>query len=118
VARALCREQPRRHDHDSQRLSLERQGYDDQFKTLQTRLQELRNDLQRDSITVEIMDGKLVEVPLARIADVYRPNAMSLFDKIRFYFGKLGEFLTDDLREANTEGGIFPAIFGTVSWCC
>ena len=34
--------------------------------------------------------------------------------KIGFYFAKLWEFLSDEPREANTEGGIFPAIFGTV----
>jgi phosphate transport system permease protein len=39
---------------------------------------------------------------------------MNLFDKVIFYFEKLWEFLSDDPREANTEGGIFPAIFGTV----
>ena len=31
-----------------------------------------------------------------------------------FYFNKLHEFITEEPREANTEGGIFPAIFGTV----
>ena len=30
------------------------------------------------------------------------------------YFSKVYEFLTAEPREANTEGGIFPAIFGTV----
>ena len=39
---------------------------------------------------------------------------MSLFDKIHHYGSKVVEFLTEDPREANTEGGIFPAIFGTV----
>jgi phosphate transport system permease protein len=39
---------------------------------------------------------------------------MSGLTKIGFYFTKVWEFLSDDPREANTEGGIFPAIFGTV----
>jgi phosphate transport system permease protein len=39
---------------------------------------------------------------------------MSLFGKIGHYGAKFIEFLTDDPREANTEGGIFPAIFGTI----
>jgi phosphate transport system permease protein len=34
---------------------------------------------------------------------------------MRFYTAKLWEFLADEPREANTEGGIFPAIFGTVA---
>jgi phosphate transport system permease protein len=62
----------------------------------------------------EVMDGQLKEVKLALIADVYRPNDMSFLAKIGHYFKKLAEFLKDDPREANTEGGIFPAIFGTV----
>ena len=45
---------------------------------------------------------------------VFQPNAMSVFDKIVHYGVMVVEFLTDDPREANTEGGIFPAIFGTV----
>jgi phosphate transport system permease protein len=39
---------------------------------------------------------------------------MGLFEKSWAYLVKFGEFLTEDPREANTEGGIFPAIFGTI----
>jgi phosphate transport system permease protein len=39
---------------------------------------------------------------------------MNIFQKLGFYFAKIWEFLSTDPREANTEGGIFPAIFGTV----
>ncbi len=39
---------------------------------------------------------------------------MGTTEKLGFYFAKLWEFVSDDPREANTEGGIFPAIFGTV----
>jgi phosphate transport system permease protein len=34
--------------------------------------------------------------------------------KIGFYLQKVWEFIADDPRESNTEGGVFPAIFGTV----
>jgi phosphate transport system permease protein len=34
--------------------------------------------------------------------------------KLWLYFGKLWEFVSGDPRESNTEGGVFPAIFGTV----
>jgi phosphate transport system permease protein len=56
-----------------------------------------------------------VELPAGRIVRAYRPNAMSLGEKTGFYFAKLWEFMADEPREANTEGGIFPAIFGTVA---
>jgi phosphate transport system permease protein len=39
---------------------------------------------------------------------------MSSFDKVLFYLEKIWEFVSDEPREANTEGGVFPAIFGTV----
>jgi len=85
-----------------------------EFESFQTVLQGLRNDIGRDTVVAEVMDGKPVEIKLALVADVYEANTLTLFDKIRFYARKLGEFVTDDPREANTEGGIFPAIFGTV----
>jgi len=65
-------------------------------------------------MTMRIADGREVEIPLAKVVHAYHPNAMSLLDKVGFYFAKVGEFVSDDPREANTEGGIFPAIFGTV----
>jgi phosphate transport system permease protein len=58
--------------------------------------------------------GAEVEIPLAKVVRIYQPNNMGLFDKIGHYCSKLAEFLADDPREANTEGGIFPAIFGTI----
>lgn len=61
------------------------------------------------------MDGRTLELPMEKVVRMYKPNAMSLVEKVEFYFVKIGEFLTDDPREANTEGGIFPAIFGTIT---
>ena len=58
--------------------------------------------------------GREVELPLETILDAYRPNAMGLAAKSWHYLRKCWQFIVDDPREANTEGGIFPAIFGTV----
>jgi len=81
---------------------------------LQQKMDQLRVDIERDSVTVETGDGQLVDIPLAKVADMYMPNAMSVWQKIGFYIHKFTEFVSDDPREANTEGGIFPAICGTV----
>jgi len=62
-----------------------------------------------------VQDGQLIEIPFSKIADVIQPNNMGVFQKIAHYLKKLYEFIVDDPREANTEGGIFPAIFGTVT---
>lgn len=85
-----------------------------EYGELQTTLNGLYEDIRRDSIGVEIADGRIVELPLAKIVHVLRPNAMGVGDKLRVYFANVWEFLSDEPREANTEGGIFPAIFGTV----
>jgi phosphate transport system permease protein len=59
-------------------------------------------------------DGTAKEIVLADIVQAYAPNQMSLTQKVGFYIHKIIELLTDEPREANTEGGLFPAIFGTV----
>ncbi|HUF21475.1 MAG TPA: phosphate ABC transporter permease PstA [Burkholderiales bacterium] len=84
------------------------------FRVVQDQIQALRGDIDRDSLTAEVQTGQLVDIPLSQVADAYRANAMSFFHKVGFYFHKLWEFMSEDPREANTEGGIFPAIFGTV----
>jgi phosphate transport system permease protein len=65
-------------------------------------------------VLVKTATGEQLEIPLAKIVRVYYPNAMSWFTKTTFYIQKIWEFVSDEPREANTEGGVFPAIFGTV----
>ena len=59
-------------------------------------------------------DGQSKTLGLDEIVRAYPANQLSVSDKIGVYFSRLGEFLWDDPREANSEGGVFPAIFGTV----
>lgn len=101
-------------DADKADFARQREAHKADFLLLQERLDKVRQDLERDSIMVETGDGRVVEIPFANIADVYMPNAMNFFQKVHFYLYKFWEFVSDDPREANTEGGIFPAIFGTV----
>lgn len=59
-------------------------------------------------------NGRDKEIALVDIVQAYRPNLMSTFDKSGFYAHKLFELFTGEPRESNTEGGLFPAIFGTI----
>lgn len=105
------------HDKDPEKLAKiaeQRTDYQQQFEKLRKQLTELYQEIKRDSITVVAMDDQEVEIELEKIVRVYQPNTMTLLTKLQFYFIKLWEFVSDDPREANTEGGIFPAIFGTV----
>jgi phosphate transport system permease protein len=95
-------------------LEEKRHALQEEYKELGGRLAELYAELDRAIVVLRTAEGREVELPAGRIVRAYRPNSMSLGDKIGFYFAKLWEFMADEPREANTEGGIFPAIFGTV----
>jgi phosphate transport system permease protein len=85
-----------------------------QYEQYQIQLRTLYQKIRSASLVAKTDSGNEVDISLAKVVRIYQPNKMNLFDKIGHYFSKLGEFLADDPREANTEGGIFPAIFGTV----
>jgi phosphate transport system permease protein len=53
-------------------------------------------------------------IPLFDIVRAYPANRLGFTEKLDIYFDRWGEFLVDDPREANSQGGVFPAIFGTV----
>lgn len=95
-------------------LAKEKAELDKQYQSYQTELKSLYQQIRSASLTAKTDSGVEVNIPLLKIVRIYQPSAMSIFGKIRHYFSKVGEFLADDPREANTEGGIFPAIFGTV----
>ncbi|WP_336604966.1 phosphate ABC transporter permease PstA [Stutzerimonas stutzeri] len=95
-------------------LDAERAQWDGEYRALEGELTALYQGFNRDSITMRTMDGREQAISLGKIVRAYRPNAMSTFEKLGFYFAKVWEFVSDEPREANTEGGIFPAIFGTV----
>lgn len=95
-------------------ITQRREELDVQYASYEKELAALYQAIGRDSIKAKTMDGTVVTIPLKKIIKEWQPNALSLSEKLSFYFHALGEFITDDPREANTEGGIFPAIFGTV----
>ena len=95
-------------------IDTDRAVFDKEYEGLQQQLIDLYGEINRDTATFEAMDGSIVAINMAKMVRAYRPNAMNVLAKMGFYKDKLWEFLSDEPREANTEGGIFPAIFGTV----
>jgi len=87
---------------------------DADYSVLQQQLYTLYDSISTQTYRVTLVDGREVTLPISKVVRAYQPNAMSLMGKIAMYFERLWEFLSDDPREANTEGGIFPAMFGTV----
>ena len=95
-------------------MDAERAELNARYQDIEARLAGLHQAVDRDSLTARDATGKTLEIRLGKVVHAYQPNAMGPVAKVGFYFSKIWEFLSDDPREANTEGGIFPAIFGTV----
>ncbi len=85
----------------------------ERYKQEEARLAELKSR-QTLSLVVAADGGKEKDLPFAQIVNVYFPNRMSVVAKSGHYLAGLWHFVSDDPRESNTEGGVFPAIFGTV----
>jgi len=51
---------------------------------------------------------------LSQIVRIVRADDLSFMEKVGVYTSRWWEHLSTDPREANTEGGVFPVIFGTV----
>jgi|TARA_B110000259_G_scaffold170912_1_gene202037 phosphate transport system permease protein len=95
-------------------LEAERRQLDRRYTGLQQQLIDLYAAFERDSMIAETMSGTQIEINLSKVVRAYRPNGMTNMAKVNFYMSKIWEFVSTEPREANTEGGVFPAIFGTV----
>jgi len=95
-------------------IDVEEKQLDQDYEQLREKLQKLHHDLERDSAVFVVMDGREITIPLVNVVSVLKPNSMNVFQKLGHYFVAFMNFMSDDPREANTEGGVFPAIFGTV----
>ena len=85
------------------------------YQELRAERDDLRARAAMASAVFETMDGQLVEVNLANVVNAQFPNAMGTGEKLREYFTEAWKFVSGYPREANTEGGILPAIMGTVT---
>ncbi len=73
----------------------------------------LRQKQTQDVLTYRTLTDQEKNLPVGNIVDFYYPNQLSFLDRVAVFFHRIGVFLSEEPREANTEGGVFPAIFGT-----
>ncbi|MEO5957762.1 MAG: ABC transporter permease subunit, partial [Opitutaceae bacterium] len=85
-----------------------------EYEKLRAEAEALRKQSGEDLAVLSTVDGQEKKVPLSAIVRAFQPNAMSLPQKLGHYFSRAAEFVYGEPRESNTEGGVFPAIFGTV----
>ena len=95
-------------------LENEKKQQEKDFFQTQEEQNEFSEELAKFQVVLEEVNGEQKIILMEHIVRYYQPNKMSLWQKIKFYIKKSWEFLSGEPREANTEGGIFPIIFGTV----
>ncbi len=85
-----------------------------QFAQVQARIERLRQENARYQLELKMADGRTAKVALGDIVRAYLPNQLTTWGRLAIYGARWWEFLSGEPREANSEGGIFPAIWGTV----
>jgi phosphate transport system permease protein len=88
--------------------------YNADYQILETELMAIRDKVSRDQLVVRSMGGEVIQISFEQILKITYNNKLSIFGRASVFIQQIGSFLVDDPREANTEGGVFPAIFGTV----
>jgi phosphate transport system permease protein len=84
------------------------------YESERERIETSRRDVSATSAVFADAAGREKTVLLRDIVRIVRPNDLSRTGKASVYVSKVWEFVSGEPRESNTEGGIFPAIFGTV----
>ncbi|MCG3147860.1 MAG: hypothetical protein PCFJNLEI_01301 [Verrucomicrobiae bacterium] len=85
-----------------------------EYAKLGAEVTRLRAEDARYTVVLAEVNGQTKEQKISEIVRAYPANHLNLLQQIGVYASRWWEFLTDEPREANTEGGVLPAIFGTV----
>jgi len=85
-----------------------------EYAQLEERLAQVVDAASTVRVTLKAADGAEKELPAIDLYRAYPANELTTLQRAGVYASRLWEFLSGDPRESNTEGGILPAIFGTV----
>ena len=109
------------HGRDSVEWKQESERYGDAKRLTDAELRGIRDEIEglrkenaRYQMVLRTASGREAPIPIADIVRAYPANRVSWFGKVGIYVSRWWEYLTDDPREANSEGGVWPAVFGTV----
>ena len=98
----------------AEKLRREKLHLEKNFGIIKAEHNKFNEKLSVFQITLKEIEGREKKLPIENILKFYQPNQMGFWSKIDAYFRGVWEFLSGYPREANTEGGVFPIIFGTV----
>ena len=83
------------------------------YEALALEARALRDRLASHRLIYTTLDGVERSAPTGEIVHHYYANRLGFFGRLGVFAHRFWTFLSEEPREANTEGGIFPAIFGT-----
>ena len=84
-----------------------------EYEVLAARASQLREKQYVDHLKYKLVTGEEKDLATGQIVSFFYPNQVSWFQRVGLFLHRLWGFVSEEPREANTEGGIFPAIFGT-----
>lgn len=110
----LALKQPSRETSARERIEEEIARLQQVYQAAESELESLRARGEALTATFQTVDERAKTIALLEVVRAYQPNTLSWWGKAGVYGEHLWEFLSAEPREANTEGGVLPAIFGTV----
>jgi phosphate transport system permease protein len=99
----------------AERVARELAPLQGEYDSLERRAAALRAEDAAYKVTLADVNGTRKELLLSDVTRYYAPNRLGLAGALGVYLSRWHEFLTEEPREANTEGGVVPAIFGTAA---
>ncbi len=107
-----------------QQLEAERVRIEQRFEANNRQLRELEAEDDRFRVAIVSDGGSLAPesqsspdrlLKASQVVRAIQPNALGIGEKLGVFVARWRDYLLTDPREANTEGGIFPVIVGTVT---
>jgi phosphate transport system permease protein len=92
----------------------EQRAMDAERRALEEEIANLDRENARYELRMVTARGDTAAIAAADIVRGYPANRLSPAGKLGVYGSRWKEFLTAEPREANSEGGVFPAIVGTI----
>jgi phosphate transport system permease protein len=86
-----------------------------EFERISAEIRALDEANADDELVLATADGQEQTLELADVVRAYAPNRLGWLERLGVYASRAREFVLDGPREANSEGGVYPAIFGTVA---
>ncbi len=86
----------------------------EKFESITAEILSINTENDRFKMRLLTSGEQKVDLGMADIVRAYPANHLSFVNKVGIYLSRWWEFLSEEPREANSEGGVWPAIFGTV----